>query len=283
MKVLVTGACGRIGEATVQTLHSAGHEVVATDIVYRGDLPVKVTVADLLLREGVYHLMEGVEAVVHLGNHPTQYGRDTQTLVRENVTMNVNVFTAAAEMSVKKIIFASTVQVIAGTRTIGTADRQPSNHPYLPLNEHTPANPGNGYALSKQMSEEMLRFMSKTYGFSAVAIRLPGITVTTRRYHYSVDEFGPRHQIDEGLTHLARSDAARLFQACVETDLPGYRLYFPAAQRILAKESVAEIIQRFFPQVPLRKPAEEMTSLVDVSTITRETGWKPEGTEDAWR
>jgi hypothetical protein len=35
------------------------------------------------------------------------------------------------------------------------------------------------------------------------------------------------------------------------------------------------LIQRHFPNVPLKQPAETLTSLVDISRITRETGWTP--------
>jgi hypothetical protein len=39
--------------------------------------------------------------------------------------------------------------------------------------------------------------------------------------------------------------------------------------------TVAELLKKFYAGVPLRRPAEEITSLYDVSQITRETGWAP--------
>lgn len=69
MRVLLTGAAGCLGAETCHRLSAAGHDVVAADHVFRGDLPVKLRVADLLDRHAVYPLLEGCEAVVHLANH----------------------------------------------------------------------------------------------------------------------------------------------------------------------------------------------------------------------
>jgi hypothetical protein len=38
---------------------------------------------------------------------------------------------------------------------------------------------------------------------------------------------------------------------------------------------VAELVTRFYPKVPLRKPLEALENLVDNAAITRETGWEP--------
>lgn len=42
-------------------------------------------------------------------------------------------------------------------------------------------------------------------------------------------------------------------------------------------ESPADLIREYYPGVPLRRPLEEIESLVDISRIQNETGWSPLG------
>ena len=59
MRILVTGAAGKLGSETVAALGRAGHEVRATDLRYRGDLAVRVVPANLLDEHALYPLLEG--------------------------------------------------------------------------------------------------------------------------------------------------------------------------------------------------------------------------------
>ena len=139
MKVLLTGAAGRIGFAVAQHLSGAGFDVRAADKVYRGDLPAPLEVVDLLDREVCYRLLEGVEAVVHLANHPGPRRDDPQKLYNENVSMNMNVFEAAAQMGVGKIVFASSIQAMTLQRRERDGESlPPSKLAYLPLDGDSP-------------------------------------------------------------------------------------------------------------------------------------------------
>src|SRR4051812_6943064 len=158
MKVLVTGAVGRLGRACCPILQSAGMEVRATDRRSDPTLSYHVEVASLLDRERCYQLVDGVDAVVHLGNWASAGMADAQTVFNENCAMNMNVFQAAMERGVRRIVFASTIQVILGQRPFGglSAPVQPSDYPYLPLDGNTPPNICNPYAASKAASEQQM-------------------------------------------------------------------------------------------------------------------------------
>ena len=69
----------------------------------------------------------------------------------------MNVFQAAAESGVRKIVYASSIQAMAGSRW-GQNDTQPGV-PYLPLDGETPQHPGNHYALSKCTGEMQLGYL----------------------------------------------------------------------------------------------------------------------------
>lgn len=280
MKVLVTGANGRLGRSTCPMLQAAGMELRATDRRADSNLPYRIDVATLLDREQCYRLVEGVDAVVHLGNWPNAAMADAQTVYADNCSMNINVFQAAKELGVRRIVFASTIQVILGDRRYPGA-KQPaprSELAYLPLNGSCPPNIGNVYAASKLAAEQLLHHSARHHGLHATAIRFP---MLLDRDHFStfagmLDRVWEGYTLDEAFTSLTFNDAARLILATLQANAEGYRVYQPAARSPWLMLSIQELISRFFADVPLNRPLHEMRSLVDLSEIEAETGWQPQ-------
>src|SRR5262245_28565774 len=172
--VLVTGATGKLGSAVCQALLSRGVNLRATDQRFVAGFATRVEIGDLRDEMFVYRVCEGVDAVVHLGNHPNSFvGVSPQRLLAENTAMNSNVFHAAVDLGVKSVVFASSVQVTM------RRDRESTGLlpevPYLPLDGALPPNPGlNTYAQSKEFAERMLRlFAASDPALSATAIRFP--------------------------------------------------------------------------------------------------------------
>jgi|GEM_PF-398657 len=276
MKVLLTGASGRLGSVVCRHLVENGVDVRAVDLFRRKDMPVHVTVANLLDRERCYELVDGVDTLVHLAAHPNEGVRDPQTLYSENVTMSVNLFQACQESGVNRIIYASSIQAV--TPYSDPHDANHCGHPYLPLDGEVPANPGNIYGLSKQACEEMLRFYSKRFGMTCVAIRFPYLANPDWARHMAAHmrHWGKHNlNINECFAYLTQQDAARLIKAVLESRVEGFRIYMPAAQNTRLNQPVREIIAEYYPGIRLKKPVEELTGLVDISQITNETGWTP--------
>jgi nucleoside-diphosphate-sugar epimerase len=281
LKVLLTGASGGIGQEACAHLVEQGFDVRATDIRFRNDLPVPVRVANLLDREVCYELVDGVEAIVHLGNHPRSGVRDNQTLLAENCTMNINLFQAAAEVGVKKIVFASSIQAALQLRGYRANEEiKHSTIPYLPIDANIPAKPGNTYGLSKLSTERMMQYFADQHGMSAIAIRFPMMVPELwiehiRRDRMTLDKI--RHaNLDECFSYLTMKDGARLLAACLRAPLEGFRLYFIAARGTSVEATVPELIKRFYADVELRKPIEEIDSFFDLSRVEAETGWSPQ-------
>jgi hypothetical protein len=68
-----------LGSRVCETLHSAGHEVIATDLRHPGKMPYAFRVKNLIDREVSYELLEdGPEVIAHLGNHASQGRVDAQ-------------------------------------------------------------------------------------------------------------------------------------------------------------------------------------------------------------
>jgi nucleoside-diphosphate-sugar epimerase len=278
MKVLVTGAAGLLGAESVARLVRAGHEVRATDQKFRADLGVPCEPANLLDEHVLYPLVRGMDALVHLGNHPNRFaGPSPQRLLAENVAMNANTFTAALDVGIRRIVFSSSIQVMLRSSLVPI---EPHTLPYLPLDGEAPVDPGdNPYALSKQFGEEMLRLATTLYPDLAVsALRYPmlvgpqflrrfepfGGKVTSRMLH-----------LGEATAHLFYEDAADLVVHAVERQAPGYHPYLPAQTFDVTNVPVSELVERFYPNVARRRPLAEIERLIDLSALERDLGWIP--------
>lgn len=266
--VLVTGAAGRLGSTVASMFHDEGFDLLATDLVAASEVPYRFVQADLLDYEVALELLEGIDVVLHIGNRAGIGMLPPQVVFNENVSMNENVFQGAAERGAGKVVFASTLQMIGSHVDRRTVVNEPTSPPY-PLDENTAPQPSNVYALSKTVTEVMLRYYADRCGIDAIAIRFPLLHHCEDRVRVSS---GDEHPIDilEGFTGLSYEDAARLMLAVVRADLPGYRAYMPGTAHRHRDLALPELIRNFYPDVPTDAP-----DLIDISTIVDETGWRP--------
>jgi len=276
MRVLVTGAAGKLGSATVKALVAAGFDVRATDQRYTAELGVPFRSLDLRDEHALYPLVEGVDALVHLGNHPNRFaGPSPQRLLAENMSMNANAFMAALDLGVKHIVFASSIQVMIAS---DTARKEPHTLPYLPLDGDAPANPGlNPYALSKQFGEELL---------AVAAASRPELSATVVRYPMLVGEWFDRRLYSNGgrvpsdflhlweaTAHLTFDDAAALVIPLLTKASPGYRQVFPAQSIDVTNLPPPDLIRRFYPGVRCTRPVDTIESLIE--PVAESYGWQP--------
>ncbi|SCG79371.1 Nucleoside-diphosphate-sugar epimerase [Micromonospora echinaurantiaca] len=105
MRVLVTGAGGRLGRAVLPRLLDAGHTVRATSRRPRTDAAVEWVVADLATGHGVAAAVGGVAAVLHLASSPNRRTHQIDVLgTRELVR-------AAGAAGVGHLVYVSIVGV----------------------------------------------------------------------------------------------------------------------------------------------------------------------------
>jgi len=282
MKVLVTGAAGKLGSKICKTLCERGCEVRATDRRAQHELPVQLELADSRDELAMYRLVEGVDAVIHLANHThAGAGPSAASLLSENVAMNSNVLTAALELGVSRVVFASSIQVMLSFRH-PRPRTPPFPLPYLPLDGDCPPATGtNPYALSKSFGEEFLRVAAASRPeLACTALRYPFLVTDAYRQRFlssgPVAKL-PRSVLDwsEATAHLTMDDAAELAATVLERQRPGYHQFFPALAMDVAGYDLDRVISEFYPDVPLRQPLRTPRDLIDLAAVQSATGWVP--------
>jgi len=299
MNILVTGAAGRLGRAVADDLEQQGHQVHRTDkVLGRRGKPGRIAqvepkpadqkpidLADLTDEMTCYRLLQGKDAVVHFGNVPLFWEgvHRAQEVYTQNTSININMFTAAGECGVKKIVFASSIQTMIGDRLYREGrPLPPSGHLSLPLSERSQVNPLNPYSLSKLAGEQALSWACYKFNTQGVSLRITYVVhnqepvLATASEHHN-DEPNDWELLDEVFGYLAIPDLTSLVRAVLSTNLPGHRVYVPASLGTRIRMHASQIKERFFPNVELTCPMEQIDELgfFDTSTITRDTGWKP--------
>lgn len=276
--VLVTGATGRLGSAVCKALLAGGYAVRATDRRHSGKSPTRVEIGDLCDEMFVYRVVEGCDAVVHLGNYPNVFaGPSVQSILSANVAMNANVFLASVHLGIRCLVFSSSIQAML--KTSGDRMLPPYPIPFLPLDGSAPTNPGtNTYALSKEVGERLLQVLCNEHpDLSATAIRYPMLPMDRWvEFLTSTKPLAPQMlNWGEVISFLRMQDAANLVTAVLGRRLLGYHQYFAAKTIRVSNMSVSELVAEHYPNVPLLRPSDEIDDLVDISAIERDVGWVP--------
>ena len=165
---LVTGAAGFVGSHLVEALLGYGQRVVALDNFSTGsrenllDFTGRFVLieGDICDFETCVRASAGADYVLHqaaLGSVPRsiKYPLDTH---RTNVDGTVNVFLAALQSGVRRVVYASSSSVYG-------------DEPTLPKVEQRVGKPLSPYAVSKSVAEAYAGVYARTLGLSAVGLR----------------------------------------------------------------------------------------------------------------
>jgi NAD+ dependent glucose-6-phosphate dehydrogenase len=160
--LLVTGAAGRIGRAFVAGTSTryrfrladreiggldagAGHEIVALDVADLG---------------GCQAACAGIDTVVHLAADPSPEADFAGSLLENNIRGAYNIFRAATDARCRRVIFASSLHVVAG---YAIEDAAGTDAPVRPLTM---------YGVSKCFGEATARYFAEVEGLSCIAVRI---------------------------------------------------------------------------------------------------------------
>jgi nucleoside-diphosphate-sugar epimerase len=272
-RVCVTGASGRAGRAVVRDLLQNGYEVVATDIAAPPvDLGVPVLKADLTRYGEAVEVLDDVQAVVHLANIPAPGLLPPTRTFTENVTMNFNVFQAAARSSVRRVVWASS------ETTLGLPFDVPPR--YVPVDEDHYPLPTSTYALSKVASEAVAEQISAWVDIPFVALRFSNLLGPA-----DYEQF-PQYWGDTRLRrwnlwgYVDERDAAQACRKALQAQVERASSYVIAAADTVMPHPSAQLMDEVFPGVRVVREIGRFGSLLATDRAQAVLGFAP---QHSWR
>ncbi|CAM5561134.1 NAD(P)-dependent oxidoreductase OS=Streptomyces alboniger OX=132473 GN=CP975_07995 PE=4 SV=1 [Streptomyces alboniger] len=159
--VLLTGAAGGLGTLMRGLLPAHGHDLRLLDVRGLEGEPDAIT-ADLADRDALREAVRGVDAALHFAGISLESTFDK--ILRANVEGTYNLYEAAREEGVRRIVFASS------NHAVGFTPRPQGDDPLIPLD--TPRRPDTFYGLSKSFGEDLAQFYWDKHGIETVSVRI---------------------------------------------------------------------------------------------------------------
>lgn len=272
MKVVVTGAAGKIGRWTVRTLLEAGHEVIASDRKLREESASKKFIQAELRDYGqVGQLLMGSDAVVHLGNIPTDVRTPSQALFENNMIVNFNILEACKDFKIPKLVWASS-ETVLGYPFV------PEELSYLPVDEEHPTKIKSSYAMAKVLTEHLTGMFYELTNIQIVTLRFANI--------YEPDEYEKipvMHWNDQQKDYQKKNawaycdvrDAATACRLAIEKNNLGNEIFHITAPDTIMPDLSENLVNKYFPNVPLKKSVQGHETLMAIDKARRILGYEP--------
>lgn len=262
MRILVTGAAGRIGSVVVADLVDHGFTVRACDIKRGNVRGAPILATDLLRPHEAYEALSGCDGVIHLAAIPAGGILAEGETLRQNVTTSLNVLEAARHLRVDHVVLASSVQATGIPQNAETVVQS------LPFDESQTPQPAGSYGLSKLLLEEASVHYHRWTGMSVVNLRFVGVHVEppTGAPRPKASETRPGPADPSSLAHLFShvhvQDVAQACRKAVTTDWlagQGCLIVGPDTTR---PEPSAALAAAHYPRIPARGELNGRCSLI---------------------
>jgi uronate dehydrogenase len=159
----------------------------------------EIMLADLADAAAVDAMVQGVDAIVHMGGKSLD--GPFEPIMMANILGTYNLYEAARKHGVKRVVFASSNHVVGFYRQDVT------------ITADAPARPDGNYGLSKAFGEDLARYYFDRYGIETACVRIGS----------SFPEPRDRRML---ATFLSFDDLHRLITACLTTPVLGYSIIF---------------------------------------------------------
>lgn len=293
MKVLITGASGRLANYVIPELEKS-HELVLTSRRKPSEdfsdfLWLK---GDLTCFEDCQRAVQGVDAIQHLGaqpwpvDHPNSRARAKEQGIPFDATFKTNMLGtyylihAAVSAGVKIIVMAGSNCALGHGFRIS---KTPFPIQKLPIDETHPCYPEDSYSYSKRAGEDLLASYTRAYGIRTYVTRPAGITPETRRRQMKANASPARGWTDWMWCWVGSEDVASAHRLLMESadKLPSHDVYFLNADDTAALEPSRELVERFKPEfLPLVERLEGHESFINCDKLKQAVGWQH---KTSWR
>ena len=173
-RLLITGINGRIGNVLQKALQEI-HEVFGVDRkepfserIFSADLAEYSQVAPVVQQ------LSPLDCIIHLAGNPS-VSASWESVLSANIIGTRNIFEAAREFQVRRVIFASSDHVTGAYEGF-----EPNLHLHLQpeppkISVQDPIRPDSDYGLSKACGEAVARYYCARWGIEAICLRIGAV------------------------------------------------------------------------------------------------------------
>ncbi len=212
---------------------------------------------------------------MHLPNIPAPGLTTPAVTFNANMTMNFNVFQAAAALGVSRVVWASS------ETTLGLPFDVPPR--YARVDEDHDPLPTSTYALSKVATEAIAGHFAQWSGSPFVALRFSNIYSPEWYHEFPSFRDNPQERKWNLWGYVEERDVAlscRLALEADETAVAGSPAFIIAAADTVMNRPSADLIASVFPSVRLTSPVTEFGTLLSIDRADRVLGYQP---RHSWR
>lgn len=271
MNIAITGALGRLGRY-VAAAFTPQHTVRPIDL----GPPAECRQADVRDLPSLLAAFQDIEIVIHLGAIDKSVAVDDAATMQVNAVGTWNVFEAARQTGVRRIVHCSS------SSAIGVDQTNPAIPPaYLPIDEQHPAHPTDAYGLSKLCGERIAESFSRRH-LEVIVIR-PCFVSFPDQTDFMAGKPGPAGR-SEPMPYLRAyvgpEDCARGFLAAATVAYGGFETFFLAAADTFATEPTVPRLEALYgTAIPLRDQAlyrdNPRASPISHAAARARLGWMP--------
>lgn len=271
MVIAVTGAAGTVGAFVAEELAAHGHEVVAVDLAEPASGSGTFCRGDVEDLDALSIAFAGCDAIVHLAAIREAGIAPPAVTFRINALGTMNALEAAVRVGATRFVLASSEAVL------GFAYREREFKPdYFPIDEDHPLRPQDSYGASKIAAEEVCRSYARSGALSTVCLRPcycwgPSLGDEAREALEN-----PEDHYRSLWVYVHLRDVARAYRLACEKPGLEHETVYVVASDIRANVPTAELVDAFYPGVPLRRPLGEYGALIDNTRARVRLGFEPQ-------
>ena len=258
MRILVTGARGKVGAATVDALHAAGHEVTACDLgrpVYEApataDAPAYQQ-ADLADAGDAFAVVRGHDAVIHAAALPEPTRNPPHRVFQNNLMSVFNTLEAAIRFGVPRFVNVSS-ETVPGF----FFPERDWDAGYAPVDEDHPIRPQDPYATAKHFSEQLMDAAMRRSDIRCLTIR-PCWVQWEGNYAHNLGAAlrDPENTPSKNFwSYIDAYDLADALRLAAESDLDTHEVFYIASPDNHANRPLADLIRHHHGDaVEIREP-----------------------------
>ncbi|UUN26192.1 NAD(P)-dependent oxidoreductase [Streptomyces sp. FIT100] len=200
--VLLTGAAGGLGTLMRGLLPAYGYELRLLDMNPIDGQPGAIT-ADLADKDALREAVRGADAIIHLAGISLE--ASFEKILRANIEGTYNLYEAAREEGVGRIVLASS------NHAVGFTPRPREGDPLIPVD--APHRPDTYYGLSKCFGEDLAQLYWDQHGVETVSVRIGSC-------------FMEPNSVRMLSVWLSPGDGARLFHAALTAEGVGHTVVY---------------------------------------------------------